>query len=65
MKNDPHSHGLWEHSAPLAPSTMRLSGDLRADVVVIGAGFTGLSAALHLALVARAATSVSSMQACG
>jgi glycine/D-amino acid oxidase-like deaminating enzyme len=49
MKNDPHSHGLWEHSAPLAPSTMRLSGDLRADVVVIGAGFTGLSAALHLA----------------
>jgi glycine/D-amino acid oxidase-like deaminating enzyme len=49
MKNDPRSHGLWERSAPQAPPTTRLSGDLTADVVVIGAGFTGLSAALHLA----------------
>jgi glycine/D-amino acid oxidase-like deaminating enzyme len=49
MKNDPRSHGLWEHSAPPALSTARLAADLRADVVVIGAGFTGLSAALHLA----------------
>ena len=49
MKNDPRSHGLWERSAPPAPPTTSLSGDLIADVVVIGAGFTGLSAALHLA----------------
>ena len=49
MKNNPRSHGLWEHSAPPAPPTSVLSGNLIADVVVIGAGFTGLSAALHLA----------------
>jgi glycine/D-amino acid oxidase-like deaminating enzyme len=41
---------LWEASAPLPPSTQRLQQqNVNADVVVIGAGFTGLSAALHLA----------------
>ncbi len=49
MQNDPRSHGLWERTAPPAPDTRPLSGPVRADVVVIGAGFTGLSAALHLA----------------
>jgi glycine/D-amino acid oxidase-like deaminating enzyme len=49
MKNDPRSHGLWERSAPPAPPTSRLSDNLKADVAVVGAGFTGLSAALHLA----------------
>jgi glycine/D-amino acid oxidase-like deaminating enzyme len=49
MRNDPRSHGLWEHSAPPAPPTSSLAADLAADVVVVGAGFTGLSAALHLA----------------
>ncbi|SDF28274.1 FAD-binding oxidoreductase [Rhodobacter capsulatus] len=49
MRNDPRSHGLWEVSAPQAPVTAPLSGAAEADVVVIGAGFTGLSAALHLA----------------
>lgn len=49
MKNDPRSHGLWERSAPPAPATTPLAGDAEADVAVIGAGFTGLSAALHLA----------------
>jgi len=49
MRNDPRSHGLWEHSAPTAPRTSSLSDHLVADVVVIGAGYTGLSAALHLA----------------
>ncbi|KJV08422.1 FAD-dependent oxidoreductase, partial [Elstera litoralis] len=43
------SHGLWGKSAPTAPVTTALSGNLRVDVAVIGAGFTGLSAALHLA----------------
>ncbi|PVE24925.1 FAD-dependent oxidoreductase [Microvirga sp. KLBC 81] len=49
MRNDPRSHGLWERSAPPAPPTSPLSADMTADVVVVGAGFTGLSAALHLA----------------
>ena len=49
MLNDEHSHGLWEKTAPPAPDTERLRGDISVDVAVIGAGFTGLSAALHLA----------------
>ena len=49
MKNDPRTHGLWERSAPPAPATAPLAGDLAVDVAVVGAGFTGLSAALHLA----------------
>jgi glycine/D-amino acid oxidase-like deaminating enzyme len=49
MLNDPFSHGLWEKTAPPAPPTDPLIGDARADVVVVGCGYTGLSAALHLA----------------
>ncbi|WP_444451929.1 NAD(P)/FAD-dependent oxidoreductase [Rhodobacter capsulatus] len=49
MRNDPRSHGLWEATAPQAPATVPLVGPAEADVVVIGAGFTGLCAALHLA----------------
>ncbi|WP_042704750.1 FAD-binding oxidoreductase [Azospirillum sp. B506] len=49
MLNDPRSHGLWERTAPAAPPTAPLSGTVRADVVIVGAGYTGLSAALHLA----------------
>jgi glycine/D-amino acid oxidase-like deaminating enzyme len=49
MNNDPRSHGLWEVTAPPAPSTTELDCDLVADVVILGAGFTGCSAALHLA----------------
>ena len=49
MLNDPRSHGLWERTAPAAPVTMPLSGLVKTDVAVIGAGFTGCSAALHLA----------------
>jgi glycine/D-amino acid oxidase-like deaminating enzyme len=41
--------GLWARTAPPAPHAPRLSEALRADVVVVGAGYTGLSAALHLA----------------
>lgn len=47
--SDRRSHGLWERTAPPAPETAALAGDLRADAVVVGAGYTGLSAALHLA----------------
>lgn len=49
MLNDPRSHGLWEKTAPAAPETNALQGDLTADVVIVGGGFTGLSTALHLA----------------
>ncbi|MFD1199302.1 NAD(P)/FAD-dependent oxidoreductase [Brucella gallinifaecis] len=49
MLNDPRSHGLWEKTAPAAPKTDALKGDLTADVVIVGGGFTGLSTALHLA----------------
>jgi glycine/D-amino acid oxidase-like deaminating enzyme len=40
---------LYAETAVPAPHTPRLDGDARADVCIIGAGFTGLSAALHLA----------------
>lgn len=49
MQNNPRSHGLWERTAPPAPTTSPLAENKCADVVVVGAGFTGLSAALHLA----------------
>jgi len=49
MKDDPRSHGLWEQTAPPPPPTSLLDGEVKVDVAVIGAGFTGLSAALHLA----------------
>ena len=38
----------WETAEP-APETRPLDGDRRADVVIVGAGYTGLSTALHLA----------------
>lgn len=44
------THGLWEASAPPGPPTPPLATHTAADAVVVGAGFTGCSAALHLAL---------------
>jgi len=49
MNGDPRSHGLWEASAPAAPETRPLGDHIEVDVAVIGGGFTGCSAALHLA----------------
>jgi glycine/D-amino acid oxidase-like deaminating enzyme len=49
MLNDPRSHGLWEKTAPNPPLTARLEETISADVVIVGGGYTGLSAALHLA----------------
>ncbi len=53
MLNDPRSHGLWEKTAPPPPVTGPLAADAFADVVVVGGGFTGISAALHLAEAGR------------
>lgn len=49
MLNDRRSHGLWERTAPPPPATTTLRGDTVADVAIVGAGYTGLSTALHLA----------------
>jgi L-pipecolate oxidase len=43
------SLGLWARTAPPAPPAPRLAEPLSAEIVVVGAGYTGLSAALHLA----------------
>lgn len=53
MLNDPRSHGLWEQTAPEPPATGPLEADAKADVLIVGGGFTGLSAALHLAEAGR------------
>lgn len=53
MLNDPRSHGLWEKTAPEAPATKPLSGDRKAEVAIVGGGYTGISAALHLAEAGR------------
>jgi glycine/D-amino acid oxidase-like deaminating enzyme len=39
---------LWAAVTPPGPELPRLTGAAEADVVIIGAGFTGLSSALHL-----------------
>jgi glycine/D-amino acid oxidase-like deaminating enzyme len=44
---------LWEATAPAAAATPSVQGALRADIAIVGAGFTGLSAALHLAEAGR------------
>ena len=44
----PWPASLWAAATPPAPDLPELAGTARADVVIIGAGFTGLSTALHL-----------------
>ena len=45
----PLAPSLWAATAPPAPATTPLDTDAQADVIVIGAGYCGLSTALHLA----------------
>ena len=45
----PLSPSLWAATAPPAPETPPLKESRSADVVVVGAGYAGLSTALHLA----------------
>lgn len=49
MLNDARTHGLWEASVPPGPTPQRLEERISVDVVVVGAGYTDLAAALHLA----------------
>jgi glycine/D-amino acid oxidase-like deaminating enzyme len=45
----PLQPSLWHATAPAAPQTPPLAGGARADVCIVGAGYAGLSTALHLA----------------
>lgn len=40
---------LWADTAESLPAFPKLAGEVKADVVIIGAGYTGLSAAHHIA----------------
>lgn len=53
MPSSSLSHGLWSDTAPPAPKLSSIEGEHNADVAVIGGGYTGLSAALHLAEAGR------------
>ena len=44
---------LWAATAPPGPECPLLASNDAADVVVVGAGYTGLSTALHLARAGR------------
>ena len=45
---------IWETVSPPRPPSAVLKGQIETDVVVVGGGFTGLSAALHLAQAGHA-----------
>ncbi len=48
MNND-IVHGLWADTAPAPPALSSFKGERETDIAIIGGGYTGLSAALHLA----------------
>ncbi|HKJ51643.1 MAG TPA: FAD-binding oxidoreductase [Gammaproteobacteria bacterium] len=49
LPQDPAENSLWGATAIDNPVEDRLRESLRADVLVVGGGYTGLSSALHLA----------------
>jgi len=49
MTNQSTSSSLWYTTASTPINAPALQGDVQADVAIIGGGYTGLSAALHLA----------------
>jgi glycine/D-amino acid oxidase-like deaminating enzyme len=54
---------LWAATAPPAPLTMPLSGSLDVDVAIVGAGYTGLAAAIALAERGRSVVVVEAVEA--
>lgn len=53
---------LWTETAGAAPACAPLEGQQRVEVAVVGAGFTGLSAALHLADAGRGVAVLEAVQ---
>jgi glycine/D-amino acid oxidase-like deaminating enzyme len=53
---------LWQTTTPAATEYPGLKGEIKTDVLVIGAGFTGLSAALKLRQEGAAATIIEAAQ---
>ena len=49
LPQETREKSLWVETAVAAPACEVLDDAVRADVLVVGAGFTGLSSALHLA----------------
>lgn len=49
IRNGGLAASLWAATAPPGPELPTLLGPVEADVAIVGAGFTGLSTALHLA----------------
>ncbi|MGK0272355.1 MAG: ribulose 1,5-bisphosphate synthetase/thiazole synthase [Cocleimonas sp.] len=47
--NQTETPSLWPETAIAAPVLEKLNGEITVDVTIIGAGFTGLRAALELA----------------
>ncbi len=45
--------GLWAATAPHKPELAAFKGDQRTETAIIGGGYTGLSAALHLAQMGK------------
>jgi len=62
MQNDSRTHGLWETTAPPGPPPVALQGPTESEVAIIGAGYTGLSTALHLSELGVAASVVESVE---
>ncbi len=49
MTNTPHAPSYYADSANPSPARPALQGEIETDICIIGAGYTGLSTALHLA----------------
>jgi len=56
VTGSPDQRSLWEATAPPAPDLAPLAGTQQAEVAIVGAGYTGLSAALALAEAGVAVT---------
>ena len=59
----PFETTLWYATAPPAPQTFPLEGRVKADVCIVGAGYTGLTTALELAKVGVKVVLVERMEA--